>query len=115
MLYNAIKYYFIASKVINMSFQSELHNGFFEFLHMISQDNSAELLLMPYAQYSLQFFIAYKDALYKGPLCENGPLAKAFCSIGIDEPCDQLLIFLDAFYIYWHTQEESFPQAKTSG
>ena len=94
-------------EVIDMDFRTELSKGFSEFLRMIRKDNETAVLLMPYAEYSLQCFIIYRDALCKGLLHESSPLAQAFCDLGVTEPRDQLVIFLDTFYIHWHTQEGS--------
>ena len=90
-----------------MDFRNELHNGFSEFLNTIQADNETDILLLPYAEYSLQCFVIYHKALYTGLLREGGPLAQAFCALGIDQPRDQLVIFLEHFYIYWRTQQEN--------
>jgi len=90
-----------------MPFHAELCKGFSAFLEMIQKDKHTDVLLMPYAEYSLQFYVIYHDALYKGLLCENSPMAKAFRDIGIDQPRDQLLVFLNTFYLYWHTRQDS--------
>ncbi len=87
-----------------MSFHTELSKGFAAFLEMIQRDQETDILEMSYAEYSLQCYIIYHDALYKGLLRENGPLANAFCQIGIDQPRDQLVVFLDTFYINWRTR-----------
>ncbi len=90
-----------------MDFRTELYKAFSSFLSMIRKDNETDILLMPYAEFSLQCFIIYRNALEKGLLHEDGPLAQAFCQIGVDQPRDQLMTFLDTFYLYWHTQEAS--------
>ena len=89
-----------------MDFINELRKGFSQFLSIIRKDGEVDVLLMPYAEYSLQFYVIYKDVLYKDLLRENGKLAQAFCSIGINQPRDQAVIFLNAFYLYWHTRQE---------
>ena len=91
-----------------MSFHVELHKGFSSFLNTIQQDKETDVLLMPYAEFSLQFFVIYHDLLYKDILRESGPLAQAFCQIGIVEPRDQLCIFLEHFYIHLRTNQVVF-------
>ena len=89
-----------------MSFRQELSKGFCELEKLIRDNNEAELLLLPYAAFSVALFTTYHDVLYKGLLHPKRPLAKAFCELGIDEPNSQLLLFIDIFYIHWHTQDE---------
>ncbi|MBR5302059.1 MAG: hypothetical protein IKU38_04430 [Clostridia bacterium] len=91
-----------------MSFTTELYKGMSEFLSMIREGNATDVLLMPYAEYSLQCFILYQEALERGLLHKSSPLAQAFRNLGINEARDQLVIFLDTFYLYWHTQKDSF-------
>jgi len=89
-----------------MSLHVELHKAFSSFLDTIKKDNETDVLVMPYAEFSLQFFVIYHDLFYTDILRESGPLAQAFCQIGIVEPRDQLCIFLEHFYIYLRTNQE---------
>ena len=88
-----------------MSFSSELRKGFSEFRHTLQEDHTTDVLLMPYAEYSLQLYILYHESFYGGLLRENSPLSKALCEIGVQQPLDQFTLFMDAFYLYCHTQE----------
>ena len=88
-----------------MTFNSELHKGFDEFRRILREDHRTEILLMSYAEYSLQLFIIYHESFYNGILRKNSPLSKAFCAIGVEEPLDQFTLFVDSFYLYWHSQE----------
>ena len=88
-----------------MSFTSELLKGFSSFRRILQEDHTTDVLLMPYAQYSLQLFILYHESFYDGLLRKNSPLSKAFCAIGVEQPLDQFTLFMDSFYLYWHTQD----------
>ena len=89
-----------------MSFVDLLHISHTQFLAMIHDDGHNDVLSMPYAEYSLQCFMLYKDRLFAGLLHENGELAQAFRAIGVEQPRDQLVIFLETFYLRQHTQDE---------
>ena len=91
-----------------MSFSVELHKGFSEFRRILQEDHTTDVLLMSYAEYSLQLYILYHESFYNGLLRKNSPLSKAFCAIGVNQPLDQFTLFMDSFYLYWHTQETSF-------
>ena len=91
-----------------MSFSVELHKGFSEFRRILQEDHTTDVLLMSYAEYSLQLYILYHESFYDGLLRKNSPLSKAFCAIGVNQPLDQFTLFMDSFYLYWHTQEASF-------
>ena len=88
-----------------MSFIDKLRIGHTRLLSMIHEDGHDDILLMTYAEYSLQCFVIYKDAIYHDILHENGALAQAFLSIGVEQPRDQLLILLDTLYLALHTKQ----------
>ena len=90
-----------------MSFANELRTAHLRFLAMLRKDCETDLLLMPYAEFSLQCLVIYRDTLYKGILRKGSPLSQAFCALNIDEKLDQLMIFLETFYLYWHTQADT--------
>jgi len=87
-----------------MSFIEELRSGHASLLSIIREDGHGDILLMPYAEYSLQCFIIYKDAIYHNILRENGSLAQAFISIGVEQPHDQLIILVETLYLFLHTK-----------
>jgi len=87
-----------------MSFIDELRSGHAGLLSMIREDGHEDILLMPYAEYSLQCFVIYKGAIYHDILRENGALAQAFLSIGVEQPRDQLVILLETLYLFLHTK-----------
>lgn len=89
-----------------MYFIDSLHISHARFLAIIHDDGHSDILSMPYAEYSLQCFVIYKDRLFAGLLHENGELAQAFRTIGVEQPRDQLVIFLETFYLRQHTQDE---------
>lgn len=88
-----------------MSFTSELHKGFSEFQNLLQRDRTTDVLLMSYAEYSLQLYVMYHESFYAGMLSQNSPLSKAFHEIGVEQPLDQFKLFMDYFYLYWHTQK----------
>lgn len=88
-----------------MSFSSELRKGFSEFRRTLQEDHTTDVLLMPYAEYSLQLYMLYHESFYNGLLRKNSPLSKAFCAIGVEQPLDQFTLFMDSFYLYWHAEE----------
>ena len=83
-----------------MTFIDELHKSFSIFLSIINKDGHADILSMPYAEYSLQCFAIYKSTLYDGILLANTPLAQAFSALGITQQRDQLMFFIDTFYLF---------------
>ena len=89
-----------------MSFIKKLHSNFDHFYAIIDNDGHNDVLSMPYAEYSLQCFVIYKDRLFEGLLHQDGELAQAFRAIGVEQPRDQLVIFLETFYLYQHTKTE---------
>jgi len=89
-----------------MLFIHELHAGFDRFSTIIHEGGHDDILSIPYAEYSLQCFVIYQDALYGDILHRDGTLAKALCSISIDQPRDQLTLFLDALYLFLHAREK---------
>jgi len=89
-----------------MSFIDELRNGLSQFLAIIRKDGETDILSMPYAEYSLQCFVIYKDILFENLLHEDAPLARALRSIGVEQPRDQLMIFIETFYLFCRTQTE---------
>ena len=89
-----------------MSFVDLLHTIHTQFLAMIHEEGHNDVLSMPYAEYSLQCFVIYKDRLFEGLLHQDGELAQAFRAIGVEQPRDQLVIFLETFYLYQHTKTE---------
>jgi len=91
-----------------MSFTSELHKGFSEFQNLLQKDHTTDVLLMSYAEYSLQLYVMYHESFYNSLLSPNSPLSKAFREIGVEQPLDQFKLFTDSFYLYWHTHETPF-------
>ena len=91
-----------------MSFTNELHIAHLRFLSRIHKDGHEDILLMPYAEYTLQCFAIYKDTLCHDIFHENSALTKAFRSIGVEEGRDHLLIFLDTLYLCLRTEEKLF-------
>ena len=86
-----------------MSFEKELNRAFAQLKTIIAEDNSNELLTLAYAEFSLKCYVGYAKRIYGSILHENAPLTRAFLSIGVDTPRDQLLILLGTFYLYLHT------------
>lgn len=88
-----------------MSFNHELLKGFTEFHRILREDQRTDVLLMPYPEYTIQLYMLYHESAYNGILRENSPLSKAFCAIGVVQPQDQFMLFMDSFYLHWHTEE----------
>ena len=88
-----------------MSFSSELLKGFTEFRRILREDHRTDILLMPYPEYTLQIYMIYHESAYNGILRKNSPLSKAFCAIGVVQPQDQFMLFMDSFYLHWHSEE----------
>ena len=88
-----------------MSFANELRKGFSEFRRILQEDHTTDVLLMPYAEYTLQLYILYHESFYNGLLRKNSPLSKAFYAIGVVQPQDQFTLFMDSFYLYWPTED----------
>ena len=86
-----------------MEFRSELEKSFSHLQAMLIENRSADLLTMPYAEFSLKCYVSYAERIYSTMLHSSAPLTRAFLSIGIDTPRDQLLILLDTFYLHLHT------------
>ena len=89
-----------------MDFIDELRNRFSVFLSTIHADGHDDIISMPYAEYSLQCFVIYKDMLYNRILHSDCSLAQAFCAIGVNHPRDQLMIFIDTFYLFCQMQNK---------
>lgn len=89
-----------------MSFANELHIAHLRFLAMIREDGHADILQMPYAEFTLQCYTIYKDMLYGDILKQNGVLAQAFQAISVKESRDHLLIFLDTLYLSLHMEDK---------
>ena len=85
-----------------MYFEKELTLAFTQLQTMLTEDQSADLLTMPYAEFSLKCYVSYADRIYSTMLHSSAPLTRAFLSIGVDTPRDQLLILLDTFYLHLH-------------
>ena len=70
---------------------------------MFIENQNSDLLTMSYAEFSLNCYVGYADRIYGSMLSDTAPLTRAFLSIGVDTPRDQLLILLDTFYLHLHT------------
>ena len=85
-----------------MPFIDELQKAFNQLHSMLENDQSNELLAVPYAEFTLQSYAKYAQPIYETLLSPNAPLTNAFCAMGIDTPRDQLLMLLDTFYLSRH-------------
>ena len=86
-----------------MVLRSELEIAFSQLQNMFIENQNSDLLTMSYAEFSLKCYVAYADRIYGSMLSDTAPLTRAFLSIGVDTPRDQLLILLDTFYLHLHT------------
>ena len=86
-----------------MLFRSELENAFTLLENMLIEGKSDELLVLSYAEFSLKCYVSYAEQIYSTILHKSAPLTRAFLSIGVDTPRDQLMILLDTFYLHLHT------------
>lgn len=96
-----------------MTLSDALNEAFISFYSTLISDGSEDILDLPYPQYTLQCWALYKDALFCGLLQENQQTAQALRSIGITERSEQLLVFIDAFFLSSHSRD-IVPCAKTA-
>ena len=89
-----------------MSFDNELHIAFTQLQNMLLENHSADLLTMPYAEFSLKCYVSYAERIHNTILHSSAPLTRAFLSIGVDTPRDQLLILLNTFYLCRRTDSK---------
>lgn len=85
-----------------MIFCSELEKAFSQLQDMLIENQSTDLLTMPYAEFTLTCYAGYHLKIYSDILSKDFPLERALRSIGIDTPRDQLMILLDTFYLHLH-------------
>ena len=86
-----------------MSFSKELFHAFDQLNSLFEEDQNTAIFHMTYAEFSLNCYVGYADRIYGSMLSDTAPLTRAFLSIGVDTPRDQLLILLDTFSLPLHT------------
>lgn len=90
-----------------MNVAEELHRAFDQLQAMLLEDQNAVMLDMSYAEFTLKCYAGYAKRIYATLLCQGAPLTHALCSIGVDQPHDQLLILLDTFYLHLRTAQNA--------
>ena len=86
-----------------MTWFNELQGAFLQLKSMLIDDQNEDMLDLSYAEFTLKCYVGYAERIDSTLLREDAPLAKAFCSIGIEQPRDQLLVLFDTFYLHLRT------------
>lgn len=89
-----------------MTLIEELQQHYALFHDRICLDGHADILNMPYAEFSLQCFLIYQDFIENTLLGEQSSLRAAFRMIDITLPRDQMVIFIETFYLSRRIKED---------
>ena len=84
----------------------DLQRHYSLFYDKICLDGHADILNMSYSEVSLQCFLIYKDFIENTLLGEQSSLRAAFRMIDITLPRDQMVIFIETFYLSRRIKED---------
>lgn len=75
------------------------------FTQLLTEHNSSDLLVLPYAEYSNQIYLQFHPFLRSRYLAENSPLSSAMMQAGIIEQDEQLILFILTHYLSLHIHD----------